>query len=129
MQGGRGAFSARRSGELQPGFIWQQPVMQENPAGHGGCPGRPQGCLPAGQSCWPQPGGSGWPMQISHMPQGFKQAGTWVHGLHLVGSLTVLMLQLPVPGGFSEPSQTVVGAPGMAQQPKQSHPFGVSGPQ
>jgi len=52
-----------------------------------------------------------------------------VQGLHLEGSLRAVRLQLGCPLAFSDPSQTVVGAPGMAQQPKQSHPFGVSGPQ
>lgn len=68
-------------------------------------------------------------MQTSQISQVLIQAATWVQGLHIEGSPTVLILQLPVPAGFSEPSQTVVGAPGITQQPKQSQPFGVSGPQ
>jgi hypothetical protein len=71
----------------------------------------------------------GLPTQISQCAQVLMHAATCVHGLHMVGSSTVLRLQLPVPEGFSEPSQTVVGAPGISQHPKQSQPFGVSGPQ
>ena len=59
----------------------------------------------------------------------FRHEGTCSQGLHLVGSPTVSMVQLPVPGGFSEPSHTGVGAPGIVQQPKQSQPLGTSGPQ
>ncbi len=76
-----------------------------------------------------QLGSSGLPMHTSQFSHEFTHACTCVHGLHFVGSFTGLMLQLPVPGGSSDPSHTVVGAPGITQQPKQSHPFGVSGPQ
>ena len=68
-------------------------------------------------------------MHSSHFSQVFRQELTCVQGLHIEAFPTVLTLQLPVPEGFSEPSHTVVGAPGMAQQPKQSQPLGVSGPQ
>src|SRR5207247_159877 len=92
----------------QPGLGWQQPVMQLETSGQGCCPGSPHFCLPAGQTCSMHCGGSCvFPMQISHVSHGLMHEGTCVHGLHFVGSLTVLMLQLPVPAGFSEPSQTV----------------------
>jgi hypothetical protein len=108
----------------------QQPVMQKYPAAQSGWPGRPHAGAPAGQVWTLQSGGSvSFPTQSSQWSHGFKQAATCSHGLHFVGSVSVLRLQLPVPGGFSEPSQTVVGAPGIEQHPKQSHPFGVSGPQ
>jgi hypothetical protein len=68
-------------------------------------------------------------MQTSQFSHVFRHAGTCVQGLHFVGSFTVLMVQLPVPGGSSDPSHTVVGAPGIVQHPKQSQPFGVSEPQ
>jgi hypothetical protein len=55
------------------------------------------------------------------------QEVTCMQGLHMAGLLTVFTLQLGVPVGFSELSHTVVGAPGISQQPKQSQPLGVSG--
>ena len=57
-------------------------------------------------------------MQISQFSHVFTHAATCVHGLHLVGSFTVLMLQLPVPAGFSEPSHTVGSGGGAAHTDK-----------
>ena len=105
-------------------------MIQLKPAGHPCSRIGLQVATPDGHACPTQPGGSvGLPTQSSHVSQELRHAATCVQGLHLVGSLSVALLQLPVPGGFSEPSQTVVGAPGMAQHPKQSQPFGVRGPQ
>ena len=104
--------------------------MHVYPALHGSSPGSPQIVAPPGQSCTKQSGGSvGFPMHSSQCSHVLRHACTCVHGLHFVGSARFASVQLPVPAGFSDPSHTVVGAPGIAQHPKQSHPFGVSGPQ
>lgn len=69
-------------------------------------------------------------MQISQVSQGFVQAATWMQGLHLVGSPRVSRLHEPTFLGSSEPSHTRLPLPaGSSQHPKQSQPFGVSGPQ
>ena len=50
--------------------------------------------------------------------------------MHFVGSLSVPSLHDPTPFGFSEPSHTYLPPDaGSSQQPKQSQPFGVIGPQ
>lgn len=103
--------------------------MQLEPMGHGACPAPPHACAPPVQICVLQSEGNvGLPMQSSQCSQVLRHAWTCVHGLHFVGSFTSAIVHEPPPP-LSEPSQTVVGAPGIAQQPKQSHPFGVSGPQ
>jgi len=84
----------------------------------------------AGGAPPPQLGsGSVRPTQISQASQGFRHEGTWVHGWHTEGSSSVSSVQ-PEPLGFSEPSHTKRPlAAGSSQQPKQSQPFGTSGPQ
>jgi hypothetical protein len=52
-----------------------------------------------------------------------------VQGLHLVGSARSALVQLALPLESVDPSQMGVGALGTSQQPKQSQPLGVSGPQ
>ena len=87
--------------------------------------------IPVGQSAAPSEqlgSGAVRPTQISHASQGFTHEGTGVHGRHTEGSSTVSSVQ-PAPSGLSEPSQTWCPlAAGSSQQPKQSQPFGTSGP-
>jgi hypothetical protein len=65
------------------------------------------------------------PTQTSQGSQSFVQLGTWVQGRHSVSSSSVSRVQ-----PASEPSQTKAPLPaGSSQHPKQSQPFGTSGPQ
>ena len=78
-----------------------------------------------------QPGsGAGLPMQISHGSQGFRQSATGTQGSQMFGSASLSNVHTVLPLGPVEPSHTY--APdfaGSSQQPKQSQPLGVSGPQ
>ena len=78
-------------------------------------------------------------MQISQLPQVLLQPATCVHGLHRFGFESTFSVHVPLSLPSSEPSQTphvaptgqfgIAAMPGMTQQPKQSQPFGVNGPQ
>jgi hypothetical protein len=70
----------------------------------------------------------GLPRQISQRSQVFKQLGAGVHGRQRVGSLRSSKVQVPSLS-VTEPSKTdQPSSSGKAQQPKQSHPFGVIAP-
>ena len=58
-------------------------------------------------------------MQISQVSQGLAHWVTCVQGGHLAGLSKSAAVQLA--------ARRMVGPPGMAQQPKQSQPFGTSG--
>jgi hypothetical protein len=60
------------------------------------------------------------PTQISQVSQGFEHWVTWVQGGHFVASLKSFSVQLA--------ASRMVGPPGIAQQPKQSQPFGTRPP-
>ena len=58
------------------------------------------------------------PTQSSHRSHVFAHCVTCVQGGHFVGSPKSLAVHVGA-------SRTGLGAPGIAQQPKQSHPFGT----
>ena len=108
----------------------QQPVWQKEPNGQVVPQGPPQSAAPAGHSWQLHSGGrTSFPTQSSHVSHGLRHAATWVHGWHFVGSPSESTVQLELPFASVEPSQTGFAAPGTKQQPKQSQPLGVSGPQ
>jgi hypothetical protein len=111
-------------------------VTQASPVGQSGKQLVPHGVTPAGQlggehAVEPAQlaGNVRLPKQSSHVSQGFKQPWTKVHGLQRVGSSRCEWSHEGAPSSSVEPSHTAVFVPGTAQQPKQSQPFGVSGPQ
>ena len=79
----------------------QQPVTQYVPPAHGVlalhtappfehvCPLGTDPSTAAPPSTAQSAGIDVFPMQSSQRPQGFVQSGTWVHGVHLVGSSSV----------------------------------------
>jgi hypothetical protein len=70
------------------------------------------------------------PMHSSHVAQVLRHAFTGRQGWHFTGSLMSASVHEPFPAASSEPSQIYFPLPaGSSQQPKQSHPLGVSGPQ
>src|SRR5689334_14245658 len=73
------------------------------------------------------------PTHSSQWPQPLKQPCTISHGWHLVGSSLSASVQVGLPFLSTEPRKTPLVPPASAvppitQQPKQSQPFGVSGP-
>src|SRR5690606_35725659 len=129
----------------------QQPVRQNWPSGHSGRPGTPQSCsagssqtsidgVPPSESVPPSGAGEGKqssgrssasrPRQSSQRPQVFRHASTGVQAWQPSRSSGV---QVGVPLSSTEPMNTHSGAPpgpaGSSQHPKQSQPFGTSGPQ
>ncbi len=106
--------------------------MQYSPGAHGAWPERPQEVCPG--SHWPPASeqdaiGSGRPAHTSQAPHVLKHPVTGVQGLQAEGSASVSSRQLPAPSRV-EPMKTWMPLPaGNSQQPKQSQPFGVSGPQ
>lgn len=69
------------------------------------------------------------PRHSSQCSQVLRHAFTGMQGWHFVGSFTCAMSHEPAPFTV-EPSHTYWPVPaGSSQQPKQSQPFGVSGPQ
>ena len=113
----------------------QHPVMQISPGWQAGRQGVPHGEKPVGQTgvlhppCSQSAGRVRFPTQSSQASQEFRHPATWVQGLQRVGSATCARSQLGSPDASREPIQIAVGAPGTWQQPKQSQPLGVSGPQ
>src|SRR5262250_415993 len=68
--------------------------------------------------CLQSSGTVGLPTQISQRSHGFIHCVTWVQGEHFVGSPKSFEVHVG--------SRWIgVGAPGTAQQPKQSQPFGT----
>lgn len=111
----------------------QQPVTQYEPLGHAVV--ALQTCAPF-EHVWPPVGGGApsgvgavaqsagicvLPMQSSQRSHGFVQSATCAHGVHFVGSSMSATLHV-------DERRTVTCEPSLfctAQQPKQSHPFGV----
>jgi hypothetical protein len=110
----------------------QQSVMQFSPVAQRG-PSSPHEPMPVGQAGAPPEAqlGSGAvrPTQTSHGSQSFLHDGTGVQGRQIDSSSRVSSVQ-PTDASWGEPSQTYLSLPaGRLQQPKQSQPFGMSGPQ
>src|SRR5260221_3275818 len=117
------------------GRSWQHPVMQETSPTQGARLGsphgmrlRPSGATHVGDAVLQLAGNARLPTHSSHSAHGFRQPSTCVHGLQRDGSPAWARSQLGFPWSSTEPSHTG-GAPAMRQHPKQSHPFGVRGPQ